>query len=185
VPGQRWADVSDSTFGVSVITDSKYGWDYHGNVLRLSLLRAPLWPDSLADRGHHAFRFAVYPHAGDWRAAGTVRRAAEFVTPLLAAAEPAHPGPLGRSVSFVSVDAPGVEIAWVKRAEDSDALVLRLVEWHGAATTATITLRDPVRTARRVNLLEDAGEGLPAEGRTLRVALRPYEIATVLVESAR
>ena len=185
VPGQRWADVSDSAYGVSLITDSKYGWDYHGNVLRLSLLRAPLWPDSLADRGRHVFRYAVYPHAGDWRAAGTVQRAAEYVTPLLAAAEPAHPGTLGRSVSFASVDVPGVEIAAVKRAEESDALVLRLVEWRGQATTATVTLREPARTARRGNLLEDPGEPIPTTGRTFRLALRPYEIATILVEPVR
>ena len=185
VPGQRWADVSDSAFGVSVVTDSKYGWDYHDNVLRLSLLRAPTWPDSVADRGHHSFRFTIYPHAGDWRAAGTVRRAAEITTPLLAAPEPAHPGSLGRTTSFASVDVPGVELTAVKRAEDSDALVLRIVEWNGQAQTATVTLREPIRSARRANLLEDPGESLPAAGRTFRIALRPYEIATVLIEPVR
>ncbi len=185
VPGQRWADVSDSAFGVTVVTDSKYGWDYHGNVLRLSLLRSPVWPDSLADRGHHAFRFAIVPHAGDWRAAGTLRRAAEFTTPLLTAAEAPHPGPLGRATTFASVDVPGVELTWVKRAEDSDALVLRLVEWNGRAATATVTLREPIRAARRANLLEDPGETIPVTGRTFRLALRPYEIATVLIEPVR
>ena len=185
VPGQRFADVSDSTYGVTIVTDSKYGWDYHGNVLRLSLLRAPLWPDSLADRGHHTFRFQVIPHAGDWRAAGTLRRAAEITTPLLAAAEPVHAGPLGRTVSFASVDVPGVELTWIKRAEDSDALVLRLVEWDGRAETATVTLREPIGSARHANLLEDPGESIPFTGRTFRLALRPYEIATVLVEPAR
>jgi alpha-mannosidase len=88
-------------------------------------------------------------------------------------------------VSFASVDAPGVELAWVKRAEDSDALVLRLVEWNGATTTATVTLRDAVRSARRANLLEDPGEALPVAGRTIRISLRPYEIATILVAPVR
>ena len=185
VPGQRWADLSDSAYGVSVITDSKYGWDCHGNVLRLSLLRAPLWPDTAADRGRQVFRFAVYPHAGDWRTAGTVRRAAEYVTPLLAAIEPAHAGPLGRETGLASVDAPNVEIAWAKRAEDTDAMVLRLVEWNGRHANATVTMRDPVRAARRANLLEDAGDALAVSGRTFRVTLRPFEIATVLVETAR
>ena len=72
----------------------------------------------------------------------------------------------------------------MKRAEDSDALVLRLVEWEGRAETATVTLRAPIRSARRANLLEDPGEPIPAAGRTFRLALRPYEIATVLVEPA-
>jgi alpha-mannosidase len=183
VPGQRWADLSDSTYGVSILNDSKYGWDCRGNVLRLSLLRSPLWPDSLADRGRHHFRFAIYPHAGDWRAARTERLAAEYNTPLVAATEPAHAGPLGREVSFASVDAPGVELSWVKRAEDSNALVLRLVEWHGRAATATVTLRPVVRAAHTSNFLEDPGERLATTPHTVRVALRPYEIATVIVET--
>jgi len=183
VPGQRWADLSDSTYGISILNDSKYGWDCHGNVLRLSLLRSPLWPDSLADRGSHRFRFAIYPHAGDWRAARTEHLAAEYNTPLAAAAEPAHRGPLGREVSFASVATPGVELTWVKRAEDSDRLVLRLVEWNGRATTAIVTLRPSIRTAHKSNFLEDPGEPLPVTPHTVRLALRPYEIATVVVET--
>jgi alpha-mannosidase len=182
VAGQRWADLSDSTYGVSLMNDGKYGWDCHGDVLRLSLLRSPLWPDSLADRGPHHFRFALYPHAGDWRAAGTERLAADYNTPLVASAEAPHGGTLGPAVSFASVDAPGVELAWVKRAEDSDALILRLVEWYGRPATATVTLRPEIRSAHKSNFLEDPGEAVPATVHTLRVALRPYEIATVVVE---
>jgi len=153
-------------------------------VLRLSLLRAPLWPDSLADRGANHFRFAYYPHAGGWRQAGTERLAAEYNTPLATRVEPAHVGSLGRAVSFASVDAPDVELSWVKRAEDSNAWVLRLVEWNGRAATATVTLRPTIRSAHRSNFLEDPGEGLTTTAHTIRVALRPYEIATVVVETA-
>jgi len=184
-PCQRWVDASDSTGGAGFFTDSKYGWDWHGNVLQLSALRSPRWPDSLADRGVQEFSFAVYSHAGDWRAAAVDRRAAEYNLPLVAGVERPHAGPLGRRVSFASVDAPNVEIAWVKRAEDSDALVLRLVEWHGRAAEATVTLRGTIRGARRANLLEDPGERLPSTPSTVRVALRPYEIATVIVDLER
>jgi alpha-mannosidase len=184
-PCQRWVDVSDSSGGAGFLTDSKYGWDWHDRTVRLSLLRAPVWPDSLADRGRHEFRFALYPHAGDWRTAQVDRRAAEYNVPLIAGTEPAHPGPLGRSVRFASVDAPNVELAWVKRAEDSDALVLRLVEWHGRPADATVTLRGTVRGARRANLLEDPGEALPSTPTTVRVTLRPHEIATVIVDLDR
>ncbi len=184
-PCQRWVDVSDSSGGVAVLTDSKYGWDWHGNVLRLSALRAPLWPDSLADRGEQVFRFALLPHGGDWRAAAVDRRAAEYNVPLVAGTASAHVGTLGRAVSFASVDAPNVELAWVKRAEDSEALVLRLVEWHGRPAEATVTLRGPVRAARRANFLEDPGETLPSTPTTVRIALRPHEIATVIVDLDR
>ncbi|HVM43577.1 MAG TPA: glycosyl hydrolase-related protein, partial [Gemmatimonadales bacterium] len=73
---------------------------------------------------------------------------------------------------------------WVKRAEDSGALVLRLVEWNGRPATATVTLRETVRSAHRSNFLEDPGDALPTTAHTVRVALRPYEIATVVVDVA-
>jgi alpha-mannosidase len=85
-------------------------------------------------------------------------------------------------VSFASEDAPGVELSWVKRAEDSGAWVLRLVEWFGRPATATVTLRPEIRSAHTSNFLEDSGEAVPVTAHTLRVRLRPYEIATVVVE---
>ncbi|UCF20031.1 MAG: alpha-mannosidase, partial [Gemmatimonadota bacterium] len=182
VPGQRWADVSTADYGVSILNDSKYGWDYKANVLRLSLLRSPVWPDSLADRGAHRFRFAIYPHRDDWRVAGTVRRAAEYNVPLLAAREPEHDGPLGVEASFAAAEPENVEITSLKRAEDSDDWVLRLVEWHGKAAEAGVTVGCQVRRARRANLLEDPGESVQTEGNTMRLSLRPHEIATLLVE---
>ena len=186
VPGQRWADVSVADYGVAILNDSKDGWDYKAgpgsSVLRLSLLKAPIWPDSTADRGRHHFRLAVYPHAGDWRAAGIDRRAAEYNVPLLAATESSHMGPLGRAASFAGVEPVNVQLTWVKRAEDGDRWVLRLVEWHGRATEATVTLRCATARAWRANMLEDPGAPVAAEAGRIRVPLRPFEITTLLVE---
>ncbi len=94
-----------------------------------------------------------------------------------------HPGALGRETSLASLTGPGVELTWVKRAEDSDALVLRLVEWYGRPATAVVTLQPRIRAAHRSNFLEDPGEAVSATAHTLRIALRPYEIATVVVET--
>ncbi len=185
VPGHRWADVSAAGYGVSILNDSKYGWDYKGNVLRLSLLRSPVWPDSLADRGMHRFRFAVYPHAGDWRSAGTVRRAAEYNVRLVAGPEPEHRGELGSEVSFAAAEPENVELVWLKRAEDSDAWVLRLVEWHGQPAEARVVVACEVGGAWRANLLEDRGDSLVVDGRLVRVSVSPYEIGTVIVECER
>ncbi|HSG81607.1 MAG TPA: glycoside hydrolase family 38 C-terminal domain-containing protein [Gemmatimonadota bacterium] len=182
VPGQRWADVSQADYGVSILNDSKYGWDYKENVLRLTLLKAPIWPDSLADRGRHRFRFAIYPHAGDWRAAGTVRMAAEYNTALLAAFEPPHDGPLGKSLSFAAARSANVQITSLKRAEDSDAWVLRLVEWHGVKAEVDVEVGCDVAFAHRSNLLEDSGGPLHLRGNTISIEVHPYEIATVVAE---
>jgi alpha-mannosidase len=182
--GHRWGDLSDAGGGVSLLNDSKYGWDTRGHRMRLSLLRAPIWPDSIADRGRQEFRYAVYPHGGDWRAALTERRGMEFNQPLLAAREAAHPGAAGRSWSFASVDADNVYITAVKRAEDTNAYVLRLVEWHGRPARATVTFGRPIARARVANLLEDPVSGLPMsrDRRSVSLTLRPWEILTLLVD---
>jgi alpha-mannosidase len=185
--GHRWGDVSDSSGGVSLLNDSKYGWDTRGQRMRLSLLRAPKWPDSTADIGRHAFRYAVYPHAGDWRAAGTVRRGIEFNQPLLAIRAGRHPGLGGHSRSFAAVDAPNVYVTALKRSEDSDARVLRLVEWHGQAGTATITFGQRMARVRLATMIEDPLRTLTLapDGRSVTLQLKPWEIVTLLVEESR
>jgi len=75
VPAIHWADISDDKHGFSLLNDCKYGYDAKGNVLRLSLLRSPEWPDPHADEGHHEFTYSLYPHAGTWREAITRRDA--------------------------------------------------------------------------------------------------------------
>src|SRR3569832_1936825 len=69
VPALRWADLSNATQGFSLLNDSKYGYDAKDNVLRLSLLRGPEWPDKHADEGHHEFVYSLYPHGGTWQQA--------------------------------------------------------------------------------------------------------------------
>ncbi len=84
VPVLRWADLGDTHQGFSLLNDSKYGYDAVGNLLRLTLLRSPIWPDPDADRGTQHFTYELYPHTGSWKDALTVRRGYELNTPLLA-----------------------------------------------------------------------------------------------------
>jgi alpha-mannosidase len=185
--GHRWGDLSDASWGVSLLNDSKYGWDTRGSRMRLSLLRAPKWPDSTADIGRHQFRYAVYPHGGDWRSGGTVRRGVEFNQPLLAVRAPPHPGLGGPSWSYASIDAENVYLTALKRAEDTDARVLRLVEWHGRDTRATITFAQRLARVRLATLIEDplGTVTLSPDRRSVTLHLRPWEIVTLIVEESR
>ena len=92
VPALRWADLGDGQHGFSLINESKYGYDAAGHTLRLSLLRSPTDPDPNADRGHHHFSYSLYPHAGDWKQALTVRRGYEYNYKLQATPVGLHAG---------------------------------------------------------------------------------------------
>jgi alpha-mannosidase len=174
VPGHRFADLSEHGFGAALLTDSKYGYSGFGNELRISLLRAPKSPDPEADLGHHEFAYAILPHAGGWREAGVVAEGLRFNLPLRWVADaPAE--------SFASVDDPNLVLDTIKRAEDSDALVLRLYEAHGARGSARVRLAQPFESAVATNLLEDDGEPLVVEGREIVLPYRPHQILTVKV----
>jgi alpha-mannosidase len=174
VPGHRWADLSEHGFGAAVLTDSKYGYSCYGSELRISLLRAPKSPDPEADMGRHEFAYALVPHRGNWRDAGVVAEALRFNVPV-------RWSPSAPAQSFASVDDPNLVLDTIKRAEDSDALVLRLYEAHGARGSARLRLAVPFESACRANALEDDGGAVRVDGDTLELPYRPHELLTVKV----
>jgi alpha-mannosidase len=187
VPALRWADLGDGRHGFSLINEAKYGYDAHDNVLRLSLLRAPTNPDPDADQGRQRFAYALYPHVGDWRQALTVRQGYAFNYPLTAEQVAPHPGAWAPSASLVSLEGDRTLILTaVKRAEDSDRLVLRFYEWGGASGTASLSFRRPVERAVETDLMERAlGKPLPVSGDQVAVGFTPFAITTVAVDFPR
>jgi alpha-mannosidase len=176
VPGHRFADLSEHGFGAAVLTDSKYGYSCYGGELRISLLRSPKSPDPEADMGPHEFAYALLPHAGGWREAGVLREAVLFNAPLRRT-QASFAG------SFAAVEG-GLVLETVKRAEDSDALVLRLYEPYGGRGTARVRLASPVVAARRANLLEEDGDELALADGSIVIPFRPREVVTVKVTTA-
>jgi len=184
VPALQWADISDAQHGFSLLNDSKYGYDAKGNVLRLSLLRSPEWPDSHADEGEHDFTYSLYPHGGTWREAQTVRRGYELNYRLFATQTGRHEGTLPPSYSFVQVDPENVVLTAVKKAEDDSALVLRFYEWAGREADITLHVPSGARSASETDLVERSLAGLPVKDQTVTIHTKPYEIKTVKVDFA-
>jgi alpha-mannosidase len=186
VPAERWADLSDASHGFSLLNDCKYGYDAKGNVLRLSLLRSPDFPDPHADEGHHAFTYSLYPHGGGWREAQTVRRGYELNYPLLPLTATDHTGNLPGARSFLEVREDNVIVTAVKKSEDDDALVIRFYEWAGRGGDVHLRLPAPAAHAETTNLMERDGQALaPAAGNEIVVPVAPFEIKTVKVSLLR
>jgi alpha-mannosidase len=184
VPALRWADLGDAHQGVSILNESKYGYDAVGNLLRLTLLRSPIWPDPDADRGTQHFTYEIYPHTGSWKDALTVRRGYELNTPLLAEQVFAHTGAMPATHSFAALDAPNVTLSAVKKAEDANALIFRMYEWAGKPTEVKLHVPTGAQYAIETNLMEDPlpnAAHLPLTDNTITVPIKPYEILTLEV----
>lgn len=181
VPGLRWADLSDAGHGFSLLNDCKYGYDAKGNVLRLSLLRSPEWPDPHADEGRHEFIYSLYPHGGTWREAQTVRRGYELNYGLIAVPATNHSGALAAEHSFVTVQPDGVVLTAMKKAEEDDSLILRFYEWAGKEADVKLQLPAGATSASETDLMERPIGELPVQNNTVTVHTKPYEIKTVRV----
>lgn len=180
VCAQRWVALHEGGYGVALLNTGKYGHSLHHNLLGLSLLRGSISPDPDADRGYHCFTYSLLPYAGDWRAAGVVRRAYELNAPLqtVAAAEAPRTS-TGRG--FLSTPTEHIVVETVKVAEDGDGLIIRLYEAHNQRGPASLVFGQPVEAATEVDLLERSTGRVVVEGRQVHFAVRPFEVKTLRV----
>ena len=175
VPGHRFADLSEPGFGVALLNDGKYGHSALGNVLGLSLVRAPIYPDPLADEGVQEFTYAILPHEGDWHGGGVREAAEDLNQPLLAL--PARNLAAGLHTPLM-VSGIKAGLAAFKPAEEGGDLVLRLYEPAGGRGSLAITLPEGWQLGEAVTLLEE-----PA-GRDRAHDLEPFEVRSWRVRPA-
>jgi len=184
VPAQRWADISDATHGLSLLNDCKYGYDAKGNVLRLSLLRSPEWPDPHADEGHHEFTYSLYPHGGGWKDALTIRRGYELNYKLIALSADKHEGKLPAELSFLQTQNDNVIVTALKKSEDDNTLTLRFFEWAGQQGDVAVQLPPGAQSASDTDLMERPVGPLSLANDKVTVPTKPYEIKTVQIKFA-
>ncbi|MCC6442997.1 MAG: alpha-mannosidase [Armatimonadetes bacterium] len=178
----KWADLSEGDYGVSLLNDCKYGHDIRDNVIRLTLIKCATSPDPEADQGAHRFTYSLYPHSDGWYAGGTVREAYALNYPLLSVRKSApHGGQLPPSAAFARIDAPNVMIETIKKAEDSDDLVIRVYEYANRRGPACLSLYRPIASAAECNLMEADDRPTEVKDGKLYFSIAPYEIKTFKV----
>jgi alpha-mannosidase len=175
-PGQTWIDLTGTRpenavpYGLSLLNDSKYGFDCLGNDLRMTLLRSPIYcfhdPAQVEagreylymDQGPQTIRYALLPHAGDWRDADTVRQAYALNNPFEPLFQYPHQGEWGASGALLTVEPANVIATVLKGAEEGGDLILRLFETQGRVAQARVSL---------------------AGGRTFETLLTAWELKTL------
>jgi alpha-mannosidase len=181
VPASRWADLSQSDYGVSLLNNSKYGYDIKGNVIRLSLLRSPVWPDPTADRGKHSIQYSLYPHAGKWEDAKTVQRGYEYNTPLIAMITEKQNGPLTSEQVLVKILPDNLILTSIKKAEDTDAWIYQWYDATGVESEATLTLPKSPKKAVVSNFMEEDGIPVSISGNSIKVPTKKHGVVTIKV----
>lgn len=176
VVGQKWVDISEGGFGVSLLNDSKYGHDIKDGVMRLTLIKSGIEPNLTTDQEEHFFTYSLYPHANDWREANTAQMAYNLNVPLYTKIEDAHRGKLPEKLSMISVDKDNVMIEVVKKAEDSEDILIRMYEFHNKRTNVKVSSFAEINKVVECNLIEKDIQSFKAEKNNFSFEIKPYEI---------
>jgi alpha-mannosidase len=176
--GQKWIDLSEGHYGVSLLNDCKYGHSVKDSCMALTLIKSGIEPNPIADQEEHFFTYALYPHAGNWRLADTVQEAYQLNQHALTI----RGGEAGESFSLACVDCDNVLLETVKRAEDGDGTIVRLYETDNARTPASLIWSLPVDSVEECNLLEEPVAGnegaVTLQGDRIVFVIKPYEVKT-------
>jgi alpha-mannosidase len=161
----RFIDLSEPGFGVALLNDAKYGHSVRDNVLGMSLLRSPIYPDPLADEGRQSFTYALMPHVGEWHAGGVREEAEDLNQPLLT--QPVRGVALG---TWTPIQASGIPAALsgLKPAEDGKGLIVRVYEPAGRRGDFTMSAEN--WSAKPVTILEEPQQ------REAPADLMPFEV---------
>lgn len=183
VPSRLWADLSGGGYGLSLLEDSKYGWDRPAeNTIRMTLLYTPavrlfngFRDQKYHDWGDHTVRYALYGHEGDWR--GTDKPARAFNQPVRAFQVKTESSSRTRDAfSLVRLSTDQLGVMALKKSEEDDSIILRLYEREGRRARGTVAFPFPVRDVFEVNGLEEPTAPVAAQGSGFEAVLEPNGI---------
>ena len=173
--GQKWIDLSEGHYGVSMLNDCKYGHSVKDSDMALTLIKSGIEPNPVADQEEHYFTYAIYPHAEKWQEAKTVEQAYDLNQPAIAVAG----GKPGSLLSKASVDRSNVVLETIKCAESGHGIIIRMYESENALTKTNLVVEGNYNKAFACNLLEEEESELELKDGVVCVQLKPYEVVTV------
>ncbi len=180
--GHKWADLSERDYGVSLLNDCKYGYDIKDKTVRLTLIKSGIYPDPTADQAQHSFTYSLYPHGGDWFEGGTVKEAYELNYPLQTVISQCDFGEEPQQKSFIEIEAESTILETVKRAEDSNELILRFYEYGNRREKVRVDLKRKIKNVNESNLIEEDIAEIESESSNFEFEIKPYEIKTFKVK---
>jgi len=205
MPVEKWVDLSGKDFGIALLNFGKYGVSRNedGAGFRMSIVKNARYttaapeaydikpitkyiPDRETDAGEHWAHLALLPHGGSWREGAVNKAAYEYNTPALVYRAQAHKGALAAEAGLISLSSPSAYIASVKKAEDDDSIVVRVVEGAGRDTSAILKVYPgfKITDAAETNLLELEPKPVKHDDKSASFPITHFEIKTIKLKMA-
>ncbi len=176
----KYADISEGDYGVALLNDCKYGYSAMENVLGISLLRTPTWPDEDTDMGMHEFTYSLYPHAGNHAQSGVYRHAIMLNNPPLV--KKLGEGDIKPvSYSWLTCDKDNVIVESLKKSEDSLGWVVRCFERNNTRTKANLRFALSVKEIFECDMMENVESSVSVHENQASLTFRPFEIKTLKI----
>lgn len=179
VCAHKWADLSESGFGVSLLNDCKYGYSIEDNVMEITLLKSATYPNPVADRGINTFTYSLYPHTGDYRRGKTVREGYILNQPLSGYRIEKNTGAISDCCSIAKSDCENVVVETIKKAEDDSSVIVRLYETYNQKSDAQISVGFDFKEVYLCDMLENNLEKIESENNAVKIKVKNFEIITL------
>ncbi|MGC5776828.1 alpha-mannosidase [Paenibacillus pabuli] len=181
----QWVDISEPDYGVALLNDCKYGHRAIHNVLDLHLLRSSSYPDPVADRAEHSFTYSLYPHQGNHVQAEIYRKGNELNIPLRLSSlsvpsTDVAEEKLPYTKSFLQPDHPHIMVESIKKAEDSNDIIVRLYETSGTQVKTKLSIGWNAAKVWEVDLMENNMSSLELQNKSdVVLSFTPFEIISL------
>ncbi len=179
VCAQKYVDLSEGGYGVSLINDCKYGHDIHDGVITLSLLRSPTHPNEVADQGEMICSYSLCPHNGQLNESETAKYAYYLNYPLIAVKATGELSIIPEQYSAISIDSDNVICETIKESEDGTDTIIRVYEYKNCRSEIKISTDLPFNKAILCDLMENEISELNVENGNILTTINGFEILTI------
>lgn len=180
VCAQKWGDLSEEGYGVSLLNNCKYGYSALENEIAITLIKCGKYPNENADQGIHEFTYSLYPHKDSFKQGGTIKEAYILNRPF-EAVKTMGTGTLASEYSFISCNCENIIIETVKKAENGKGIIVRLYDSWNKKSNPVLKLGFLAEKISLCDMMENPLEEI-GKGNTVELKVNNFEIITLLIE---
>lgn len=188
VPAQKFAKIEDNSLGITILTDSRQGFDKPSdNEIRLTAVHTPFsnyrfeCAQHLLDFGLNIFSYSLTSSLIDND--NSIKEAEKFTKPLNTFKMGIHEGNINNDLTLFSLSDNDARVMCFKKALNGNKYVLRVVDYYGKSLkNIKASFIKPIKTLYQIRGDEEIIGELKALDNSFTFDLNKYEIKSFLIE---